>query len=72
MLYRYAGTRGTVSPSGNLSRFTDGNAVSSWAREGAAWAVGEGILSGKGGGRLDPQGKATRAEVAAMLERFAG
>ena len=35
------------------------------------WAVGEGLLTGKGGGRLDPAGTATRAEVAVILMRFA-
>ncbi len=35
-----------------------------------AWAVDQGILQGKGGGRLDPRGTATRAEVAVILERF--
>jgi len=35
-----------------------------------AWAVKEGILTGKSGGLLDPQGTATRAEVATILMRF--
>lgn len=34
------------------------------------WAVENGIINGKGNGILDPQGKATRAEVAAMLMRY--
>ena len=33
-------------------------------------ATGTGILGGKGEGILDPGGKATRAEFAAMLNRF--
>ena len=35
-----------------------------------SWAVGSGLISGKGNGVLDPQGTATRAEVAAILARF--
>ena len=34
------------------------------------WVVAEGILTGKSGGKLDPSGLASRAEVAAMLQRF--
>lgn len=35
------------------------------------WAVGEGLLTGKDGGRLDPAGTASRAELAQILARFA-
>ena len=35
-----------------------------------AWAVEQGIITGKDGRRLDPQGTATRAEVATILQRF--
>lgn len=72
MLYRYAKLNETVSGGGGLSEFTDANKISSYAKEAVAWAVGEGIMSGKGGGRLDPQGRATRGEVAAVLQRYAG
>ena len=34
------------------------------------WAVGSGLVKGKSGNLLDPQGTATRAEIAAMLHRF--
>lgn len=66
-LYRYAGKPGTK---GSLDRFTDGNTVSSYALDALRWAVETGIISGKGDGILDPTGKATRAEVAAILHRF--
>ena len=51
--------------------FVDENAVSDWARTAMRWAVQNGILTGKDGARLDPQGSATRAEVAVILQRFA-
>ena len=34
------------------------------------WANGAGLITGKGGGVLDPKGKATRAQAAAILQRF--
>ena len=34
------------------------------------WAVGSDLVKGKSGALLDPQGEATRAEIAAMLHRF--
>ena len=71
ILYRYAQFKGydhTVQ--GDLSQFTDGSQTSDWARDAVMWAVGSGLLAGKGGGLLDPKGTATRAEVAAILMRF--
>ena len=71
MLYRYATYKQQdVSARGDLTAFADSASVSGWATEGMSWAVGEGILSGKNGGKLDPQAGATRAETAAMLARF--
>ena len=35
-----------------------------------AWAVSQGLISGKGNGILDPDGTATRAEVAAIFMRL--
>lgn len=70
MLYRYAGSPSVgASELALLSRFTDGESVSGWAREAAAWAAANGILTGDGGA-LAPQGTATRAQVAAILARF--
>ena len=71
ILYRYADVKEqTQGEKGDLSAFADGASVSDWAVDAMAWAVGEGILNGKGGSTLDPQGTATRAEVTAMLMRF--
>ena len=72
MLYRYAAYKKldvTASADG-LDAFADGGTVSDWAVDAMAWAVKEGILTGKSGGLLDPQGTATRAEVATILMRF--
>ena len=51
----------------NLTGFADGDQVSSWAVSAMNWAVGQGIMNGKGNNTLDPQGTAPRAEVAKML-----
>lgn len=66
MLYRYAGDEKTE---GDLSKFSDAGEVSAWAPEAMAWAVETGIIQGSAG-KLNPTAAATRAEVAAMLERF--
>lgn len=67
MLWRYAGS---PAGTGNLDSFTDGDKVDTWAVDALRWAVGQRLVSGKGGGVLDPGGKATRAEVAAILMRY--
>jgi uncharacterized repeat protein (TIGR02543 family) len=59
-----------VSAEADLSAFNDQSAISSWAVDTMAWANAEGLINGKGGGALDPAGNATRAEVAAILQRF--
>lgn len=70
LLYRYALLTGRdVSAREDLGAFSDASNVSSWATEVMQWAVGEGIIQGSNGS-LNPQGIATRAEVATMLMRF--
>ena len=71
ILNGYAKYKGyDVSASSDLSGFVDIKTLSSWATEAMKWAVGEQILSGKDGGKLDPTGGATRAQVAQMLMRL--
>lgn len=67
MLYRYAGKPAVT---GDLDGFTDGDQVGDWAEEAMAWAVAEGIVQGDTPTTLNPTGTATRAEAAAMLQRF--
>lgn len=70
-LYQYAGYKKyDVSAKGDLSKFTDSDKLSSWAEDAMTWAIGEGLLSGKGNGILDPTGTATRAEAASILMKF--
>lgn len=71
MLYNYAVIAGKpVSERGNLNAFSDADSVSFWAKDAMRWAVGAGILDGSDDGKLLPQDGATRAHVAAMLNRF--
>ena len=71
ILYRYAGYKECdVSAKGDLTTFADGSTVSTWAADGMTWAVGAQLITGKDGGKLDPTGTATRAEVATILMRF--
>ena len=51
----------------DLSGFADSARVSSWAIRAVEWAVSRGLISGKADGLLDPQGTATRAELAQIL-----
>lgn len=71
MLYNYAGMLGIdTSARADLSAYSDGAGVSGWADDVMSWAVAEGLISGMTDDTLAPQGTATRAQVAAMLERF--
>ena len=71
MLYRYAQLKGCdTAQRASLSVFTDGNQTASWAKEAMEWAVASGVLAGKGNGILDPQGPATRVEVAQIFKNF--
>lgn len=62
-----------VTPESLFAGFKDGNKVSAFAKAGMAWAVNQGIITGKGANQdtLDPQGQASRAECATMLQRYA-
>ena len=67
MLYRYSGS---PAVSADALTFAEADQVSDWAVDSVKWAVANGIISGKGNNTLDPQGNATRAEVAQMLYNF--
>jgi hypothetical protein len=50
--------------------FADAAQISDWALEGAAYCYSNGIIGGKPNKLFDPQCQATRAEIAAILNRF--
>ena len=71
MLYRYAQYKGyDVTGSADLSGYADADSVSGWAEYAMQWAVDAGLISGVGNNTLNPQGSATRAEIATILMRF--
>ena len=67
MLWRYAGSPLLLS---DLNGFVDADSVSAYAADAMAWAVEQGLIGGVGDQRLNPRGSATRAQVAAILQRY--
>ena len=71
IFYRYADYKGyDLTVKGNLDKFKDADKITDYAKTAMQWAVGSGLVKGKSGNLLDPQGTATRAEIAAMLQRL--
>ncbi len=69
MLYRYVGEPKTEQ---DLSMYEDSKEISSWAMDAMKWAVEKKLIYGRTEKLLAPTGKATRAELAAILLRFLG
>ena len=67
MLWRYAGS---PSATADMSGYTDADSISDWAQQAMTWCVEQGIIGGTTSTTLSPQGEGTRAQVAAMLQRF--
>lgn len=76
ILYRYAQGKGyDVSAFTSLEQYQDWRAVNIWALDAFSWANAEGLIQGTTftglpGTWLDPEGSATRAQVATILMRF--
>lgn len=71
LLVRYADLCGITLPQKEQAMsFADGNMISPWAQGAVQKAQMAGILHGREDGNFAAQDYATRAEVAAMLERF--
>ncbi len=66
MLHRYAG-----SPIvDGMLNYPDDDLIADWAYDAFIWAVDKGIITGMDDGTLNPQGAATRAQMATMLQRY--
>lgn len=67
MLYRYVGS---PAVSGTVGNYSDADSISNWAQDAMVWAVQQGLIAGMDDGTLNPQGTATRTQVAAIFQRF--
>lgn len=73
ILCRYAAQTGkNTAASAPLDAYTDRAQVSAYAEASVRWALQAGLLTGVGDGRLAPRSGATRAQLAVLLQRFAG
>lgn len=66
----YKGCDVSVGEDTNILSYNDFDKISEYAISSMQWACGTGIIGGRDGGMLAPQGNAKRCEVAAMLNRY--
>lgn len=66
ILWRYAG-----SPSAEAGQdFADESSIPAYASAAVDWARANGVVNGTTGNRFDPNGNATRAQVATILRNY--
>jgi hypothetical protein len=76
LLYRYAqftiqNSQFTIAAdAADLSAYTDTADISDWAADAMAWAVANGLITGRTTTTLAPKGNTTRAETATLLQRY--
>lgn len=72
MLYRFAEFMklSTSTSTGATPSYSDASSIASWAQAAALYCQETGIITGRNGSSFAPTETATRAEVAAILERF--
>lgn len=71
MLYRYVDHMGKkTDASGTLDQYLDYQMISEFAQKEMDWATGMGLMKGTPEQKLEPQGVATRAQVATILMRW--
>ncbi|MDR1589504.1 MAG: S-layer homology domain-containing protein [Oscillospiraceae bacterium] len=76
MLYRHAVQELRIEngelriANGDVSGYTDAGQISDWAYDAMAWANATGLITGRTETTLAPQGTATRAEAAMLLQRY--
>lgn len=71
ILHRYADSKNVdTSKTVSLEKYSDQNQISSYAVTSMRWAVGEGLITGTSQTTLSPTGTSTRAQVAAILQRY--
>ena len=73
MLYGYAAFTGAdVTARADLSAYSDAGQIPSWAMDAMQWANARRLIVGRDSSHLVPDGKTTRAEMAAILSAYIG
>jgi len=67
LIYNYLKSVGKVDEEITETTFTDNDVISDWAKAGVAFASSKGYVNGKGNNIFDPNGDATRAELAQIF-----
>lgn len=73
IMFRYAKYKGynvSVGENTNILSYTDFDEISEYAISAMQYAVGSGLMNGKTESTINPKDNATRAEIAAILQRF--
>lgn len=73
MLYnfaRYMGYDVSIGEETNILSYNDASDISDYAYSSLQWACGSCIINGDDNGNLNPESSASRAETAAMLQKF--
>ena len=71
ILYMYAKYKGKdMTVNTDITNYLDYNKIDNYAKEAMKWAVSKKIIYGNNSGLLDPKGNATRAQVAAIIQRY--
>ncbi len=73
MIHRFAKESGmdvSVGEDTNILSFADAESISEWAMDAMQWAVGSGLIEGRGDGMLAPEANCTRAELATVFYRY--
>ena len=60
----------TLSERGDITGCADYDQIPLWSREALSWGTAVGVITPSGGGFLEPERDAVRAEVAHMLMVF--
>jgi len=69
ILYRYSKFKDYDTTQGGMvvREFSDYSQIAGWVLESVTWSVNVDLLPGVNDSKLDPRGKATRAQVASIL-----
>ena len=71
LLEKYTAANGKdTSARGDLSRYSDADSISAWAKDAVAWAVANKIMVGTDTGKLLPGSNASRAQAAQIMVSY--